>query len=82
MMVATGAAISPAKAARAPIAPRNRWPTAMDRLTTLGPGRNWHRARVEAKSSGSIQPRWSTRMRRAQGKAPPNADIDIWANPR
>src|ERR1700686_1957908 len=41
-----GAPIKPALAASDPRQPAARAPTTIERFTTLGPGRLWHRARV------------------------------------
>src|SRR5580698_9034014 len=71
MMIATGASISPSRAATAPGAPRNRAPTATETLMMLPPGRNWHRPRISANSAAVNQRRSSTINRRAQGRTPP-----------
>ncbi len=71
MMIVMGAAISPKNAASAPGIPRNRAPSATERLMTFGPGRNWHNAKISVNSAGPSQRRRSTTIRRAQGSTPP-----------
>ena len=76
----TGGPSSPAKAAMPPAIPRNRDPNTTDRLTTLGPGRKWHSAKVSLNSSAVIQRCCSTMPRRAQTSTPPKPASDILAN--
>ena len=47
----------------------------------VAPGRVVNRARVSVKSSDVSQDRSSTMMRRAQGSAPPKAEMEILENP-
>src|SRR5215469_14406147 len=67
----------PRKAAIEPGKPRKRAPTAIDRLTMLGPGRNWQSARVSRNSRSVSQRRSSTNLRRAHGNTPPKATAEI-----
>src|SRR5579883_2600010 len=73
----------PRKAATDPGKPRNRAPTAIDRLTMLGPGKNWQSARVSRNSRSVSHLRSSTSLRRAHGNTPPKATAEIsmkWRN--
>src|SRR6266478_2194599 len=73
---------SPTRQASAPGMPRIRLPNTAQRLTMLGPGRNWHNARRSLNSSAVIQPLFSTSIRRAHANTPPKLDIDTPAKVR
>src|SRR5665213_346906 len=66
----------PRKAAAEPARPRKRAPTAIERLTMLGPGRNWQSANVSRNSRSDSQCVSSTSLRRAQGSTPPKATAE------
>src|SRR5258708_18382071 len=72
--MATAAAIKPTPAAKPPLRPAKREPTTTDRLTMLGPGRVWHRARVSLKALSVSHARLSTSIRRANGNTPPKPE--------
>ena len=72
----------PASATAAPAAPPKREPNTTEKLTTLGPGRNWDSANASLNSSAVIHPRWSTIMRRAHGSAPPNPEMETTTKAR
>src|SRR6185295_6095880 len=67
----TAAAVMPARMRPSISISPNREPNTTEKLTTLGPGRNWDSANASLNSSAVIHPRWSTIMRRAHGSAPP-----------
>src|SRR5229473_5834410 len=62
--------------------PRIRAPNTAQRLTMLGPGRNWHNARRSLNSCAVIQPLVSTSIRRAHANTPPKLDIETPAKAR
>ena len=66
-----GSAISPRNATSAPDTPNQRLPSTIEALPMFGPGRNWHRPIVSAKSACVTQRRSSTIMRYAHGSTPP-----------
>src|SRR5947207_5308651 len=78
--ITIGGPSSPAKAAIPPAMPRKREPNTTDKLTTFGPGRKWHSAKVSLNSSAVIQRCWSTMPRLAQTSTPPKPASDILAN--
>src|SRR4029453_15442053 len=78
----SGGPIRPASATAAPGAPPKRDPNTTEKLTTLGPGRNWDRAKASLNSSAVIPPRFSTIIPRAHGSAPPNPEIETMTNAR
>src|SRR4029450_1872938 len=78
----SGGPIRPASATAAPGAPPKRDPKTTEKLTTLGPGRNWDRAKASLNSSAVIQRRCSTIIRRAHGSAPPKPEIETMTNAR
>src|SRR5258707_11223586 len=62
--------------------PRIRAPNTAQRLTMLGPGRNWHNARRSLNSCAVIQPLFSTSIRRAHANTPPKLVIETPAKAR
>src|SRR5215475_11982593 len=80
--IISGGPIRPASATAAPGAPPKRDPKTTEKLTTLGPGRNWDRAKASLNSSAVIHRRCSTIIRRAQGSAPPKPEIETMTNAR
>src|SRR5258708_5842047 len=72
--MATGAPTRPPTAPSPPLGPANPPPTTTTRLPLLGPGSDWHSARVSLNDSGVSQPLASTRTRRAHGSTPPKPD--------
>src|SRR5262245_39083683 len=78
----SGGPIKPASATAAPGAPPKRDPKTTEKLTTLGPGKNWDRAKASLNSSAVIHRRCSTIIRRAHGSAPPKPEIEIMTNAR
>src|SRR5215470_17056404 len=72
----SGGPIRPASATAAPGAPPKREPNTTEKLTTFGPGRNCESAKASLNSSEVIQRRSSTIIRRAQGSAPPNPEME------
>src|SRR5882672_3658104 len=67
-----GSAIRPRNATIAPLTPNQRLPSTIDALPMFGPGRNWQRPIVSAKSACVSQRRSSTIVRCAHGSTPPN----------
>src|SRR5258706_523255 len=67
-----GSAIRPRNATIAPVTPNQRLPSTIEALPIFGPGRNWHRPMVSAKSACVSQRRSSTIVRCAHGITPPN----------
>src|SRR5882672_1309761 len=67
-----GSAIRPRNATIDPLTPNQRLPSTIEALPMFGPGRNWHRPIVSAKSAGVSQRRSSTIVRCAHGITPPN----------
>src|SRR5947207_622065 len=67
-----GSAIRPRNATAEPLTPNQRLPRTIEALPVFGPGRNWHRPMVSAKSAGVSQRRSSTIVRCAHGMTPPN----------
>src|SRR5579864_7297410 len=78
-MIKAGGPSNPEKEAIAPGSPRRREPNTKVRLTMLGPGRKWQRAKVSLNSSAVIHLCWSTMPRRAQTSTPPKPASDILA---
>src|SRR5512143_1926488 len=78
----SGGPISPASATAAPGAPPKRDPNTTEKFTTFGPGRNCDSANASLNSSAVIHRRCSTIIRRAQGSAPPNPEIDTTTKAR
>ena len=70
----------PVAIASAPAGPRNLAPTHTVILTTFGPGMNWQKLRMSAKSRSFNQRRSSTMMRRTQTIGPPNPASDTCRN--
>src|SRR5215468_7213603 len=79
---ATDGPSNPTTQASAPGVPRIRAPNTAQRLTMLGPGRNWHNARRSLNSCAVIQPLFSTSIRRAHASTPPKLDIERPAKAR
>src|SRR5437899_7516998 len=67
-----GSAIRPRNATIEPMMPNQRLPSTIEALPMFGPGRNWQRPMVSAKSAGVSQRRSSTIVRCAHGSTPPN----------
>ena len=66
----------------APPTPPKREPNTTEKLTRFGPGRNCDSEKVSLNSSAVIHFCFSTIIRRAQGSAPPNPEMDDRAKPR
>src|SRR4051812_43935078 len=66
-----GSAIRPRNATSDPFTPNQRLPSTIEALPMFGPGRNWHRPMVSAKSACVSQRRSSTIVRWAHGSTPP-----------
>src|SRR6185312_4486683 len=81
-MMTSGGPSKPATATAAAATPPKREPNTTEKLIVFGPGRNCDSAKVSLNSSAVIQPRLSTIIRRAQGKAPPRPDSDTAAKAR
>src|ERR1700736_4854173 len=69
--VVKGITVKPVRLAIAPVIPRNREPTQTATPTMLGPGKNWQRLSISAKSWSSIQHLCSTTRRREKTMPPP-----------
>src|SRR5690349_4738548 len=76
-----GSAISPRNATIDPEGPNQRLPSTIDALPMFGPGRNWQRPMVSAKSAGVSQRRSSTIVRCAHGMTPPKERAPMARNP-
>src|SRR5713226_676730 len=74
-----GGPINPTSATAAPTGPRMRRPNTTERLTTFGPGRNWHSAYASLNSAGVIHLRSSTSIRRDHARTPPKPQSEIRA---
>src|SRR5215472_16495434 len=66
-----GNAIRPRNATIEPATPNQRLPSTIEALPIFGPGRNWHRPIVSAKSACVSQRRSSTIVPCAHGMTPP-----------
>src|SRR5437868_12998157 len=76
-----GSAIRPRNATTEPLTPNQRLPSTIEALPIFGPGRNWQRPMVSAKSAGVSQRRSSTIVRCAHGMTPPNERAPMARNP-
>src|SRR6184192_2610581 len=76
-----GSAIRPRNATIDPVTPNQRLPSTIEALPMFGPGRNWHKPTVSAKSAGVSQRRSSTIVRCAHGITPPNERAPMARNP-
>src|SRR5438874_494569 len=77
-----GSANSPRKATIAPFTPNQRLPSTIEALPMFGPGRNWQRPMVSAKSACVSQRRSSTIVRCAHAITPPNERAPIARKPK
>src|SRR5438067_965999 len=76
-----GSAIRPRNATAEPLTPNQRLPRTTEALPIFGPGRNWQRPIVSAKSACVSQRRSSTIVRCAHGITPPNERAPMARNP-
>src|SRR6267142_1823038 len=76
-----GSAIRPTNATTEPRTPNQRLPSTIEALPIFGPGRNWQRPIVSAKSACVSQRRSSTIVRCAHGITPPNERAPMARNP-
>src|SRR5438876_9525412 len=77
-----GSALEARNATIGPVTPNQRLPSTIEALPMFGPGRNWHRPTVSAKSACVSQRRSSTIVRCAQGITPPNERAPMARKPR
>src|SRR5689334_6444066 len=76
-----GRAIRPRNATSDPATPNQRLPRTIEALPMFGPGRNWQRPIVSAKSACVSQRRSSTIVRCAHGITPPKERAPMARNP-